>query len=45
MLIEDRLGNRLDACIARGKAYGPYTDLLWMETSTRRTSLMRHNTA
>jgi isocitrate lyase len=24
----------LDACIARGLAYAPYSDLLWMETST-----------
>ncbi|MBO3752471.1 isocitrate lyase [Streptosporangiaceae bacterium NEAU-GS5] len=26
--------NGLDACIARGLAYAPYSDLLWMETST-----------
>ena len=24
----------VDACIARGRAYAPYADLLWMETST-----------
>ncbi len=24
----------MDACIARGLAYAPYSDLLWMETST-----------
>ena len=29
-----RVTNGLDACIARGKAYAPYADLLWMETST-----------
>ena len=26
--------NGLDACIARGLAYAPYSDLLWFETST-----------
>src|SRR5699024_12809498 len=26
--------NRLDPSIARSKAYAPYSDLLWMETST-----------
>jgi isocitrate lyase len=26
--------NGLEACIARGLAYAPYADLLWMETST-----------
>jgi isocitrate lyase len=26
--------NGLDACIARGLAYAPYSDLLWMETGT-----------
>jgi isocitrate lyase len=29
-----RVHNGLDACIARGLAYAPYADLLWMETST-----------
>ncbi|GAA4257420.1 isocitrate lyase [Dactylosporangium darangshiense] len=29
-----RFGNGVDACIARGLAYAPYADLLWMETST-----------
>jgi isocitrate lyase len=29
-----RFGNGVDACIARGIAYAPYSDLLWMETST-----------
>jgi isocitrate lyase len=29
-----RVRNGLDACIARGLAYAPYADLLWMETST-----------
>jgi isocitrate lyase len=28
-----RVHNGLDACIARGRAYAPYSDLLWMETS------------
>jgi isocitrate lyase len=28
-----RLKNGLDACIARGRAYAPYAELLWMETS------------
>jgi len=28
-----RVRNGLDACIARGRAYAPYSDLLWMETS------------
>ncbi|GAA4214366.1 isocitrate lyase [Actinocatenispora rupis] len=27
------VSNGLDACIARGLAYAPYSDLLWMETS------------
>ncbi|MBG6183387.1 isocitrate lyase [Arthrobacter sp. CAN_A214] len=26
--------NGLEACIARGRAYAPYADLLWMETGT-----------
>lgn len=29
-----RVHNGLDACVARGLAYAPYADLLWMETST-----------
>jgi len=29
-----RVRNGMDPCIARGLAYAPYSDLLWMETST-----------
>jgi isocitrate lyase len=29
-----RVRNGMTACIARGLAYAPYSDLLWMETST-----------
>ncbi|MFD0558117.1 isocitrate lyase [Stackebrandtia endophytica] len=29
-----RIRNGLESCIARAKAYAPYADLLWMETST-----------
>jgi isocitrate lyase len=29
-----RVRNGIDPCIARGLAYAPYADLLWMETST-----------
>jgi isocitrate lyase len=29
-----RFANGVEACIARGVAYAPYADLLWMETST-----------
>src|SRR5690606_22085290 len=29
-----RVRNGLEACIARGLAYAPHSDLLWMETST-----------
>ncbi|HEV2371706.1 MAG TPA: isocitrate lyase [Streptosporangiaceae bacterium] len=29
-----RVRNGMAACIARGLAYSPYSDLLWMETST-----------
>jgi isocitrate lyase len=29
-----RVRNGIGACIARGLAYAPYADLLWMETST-----------
>ncbi len=28
-----RVRNGLEACIARGRAYAPYADLIWMETS------------
>jgi isocitrate lyase len=29
-----RVRGGIDACVARGLAYAPYSDLLWMETST-----------
>src|SRR5690606_38906912 len=29
-----RVRNGIEACIARGLAYAPYSDLLWMETGT-----------
>jgi isocitrate lyase len=29
-----RVRNGIDSCIARGLAYAPYSDLLWMETGT-----------
>jgi isocitrate lyase len=29
-----RVRNGIEACVARGLAYAPYSDLLWMETST-----------
>ncbi len=29
-----RVSGGIEACIARGLAYAPYSDLLWMETST-----------
>ncbi|MFF3671966.1 isocitrate lyase [Microtetraspora malaysiensis] len=29
-----RVRNGVDACVARGLAYAPHSDLLWMETST-----------
>ncbi|HEU5160176.1 MAG TPA: isocitrate lyase [Streptosporangiaceae bacterium] len=29
-----RVRNGLEACVARGLAYAPYSELLWMETST-----------
>ncbi|GAB7039321.1 MULTISPECIES: isocitrate lyase [Catenuloplanes] len=29
-----RFRNGIDACVARGLAYAPHADLLWMETST-----------
>src|ERR1700712_3883396 len=28
-----RVRNGLESCIARGRAYAPYSDMLWMETS------------
>jgi isocitrate lyase len=36
-----RVNNGLEACIARGRAYAPYSDLLWMETSTPDLELAR----
>ncbi|MHA7283077.1 isocitrate lyase [Arthrobacter sp. TMS2-4] len=33
--------NGLEACIARGRAYAPYADLLWMETGTPDLDLAR----
>ncbi len=33
--------NGLEACIARGRAYAPYSDLLWMETGTPDLDLAR----
>ncbi|WP_258069815.1 isocitrate lyase [Arthrobacter sp. SX1312] len=33
--------NGLEACIARGRAYAPYADLLWMETGTPDLGLAR----
>ncbi|MEN3609756.1 isocitrate lyase [Plantactinospora sp. ZYX-F-223] len=36
-----RVRNGLDACVARGLAYAPYADLLWMETSTPDLELAR----
>ncbi|PSL00170.1 isocitrate lyase [Murinocardiopsis flavida] len=29
-----RVRNGIEACVSRGLAYAPYSDLLWMETST-----------
>jgi isocitrate lyase len=29
-----RVTNGIESCIARGRAYAPYADLLWMETGT-----------
>jgi isocitrate lyase len=34
--------NGIDACVARGRAYAPYADLLWMETSTPDLETARH---
>ncbi|MEE6258774.1 isocitrate lyase [Plantactinospora sonchi] len=36
-----RVRNGLEPCIARGLAYAPYADLLWMETSTPDLELAR----
>jgi isocitrate lyase len=36
-----RVTNGIDPCIARGLAYAPYADLLWMETSTPDLELAR----
>jgi len=36
-----RVRNGIDACIARGLAYAPYSDLLWMETSTPDLAIAR----
>jgi isocitrate lyase len=36
-----RVRNGLEACIARGLAYAPYADLLWMETSTPDLTIAR----
>ncbi|MDW5326579.1 isocitrate lyase [Plantactinospora sp. KLBMP9567] len=36
-----RVRNGFDACVARGLAYAPYADLLWMETSTPDLELAR----
>jgi isocitrate lyase len=37
-----RTRNGMEACIARGLAYAPYSDLLWMETSTPDLEEARH---
>jgi isocitrate lyase len=37
-----RIRNGMEPCIARGLAYAPYTDLLWMETSTPDLEEARH---
>ncbi|AVT31738.1 MULTISPECIES: isocitrate lyase [unclassified Plantactinospora] len=36
-----RVRNGFDACVARGLAYAPHADLLWMETSTPDLELAR----
>jgi isocitrate lyase len=36
-----RVRNGLEACIARGLAYAPYSELLWMETSTPDLTIAR----
>jgi isocitrate lyase len=37
-----RVRNGIEACIARGLAYAPYSELLWMETSTPDLDVARH---
>jgi isocitrate lyase len=37
-----RTRNGIEPCIARGLAYAPYSDLLWMETSTPDLEEARH---
>ncbi|HEY4464130.1 MAG TPA: isocitrate lyase [Streptosporangiaceae bacterium] len=37
-----RTRNGMEPCIARGLAYAPYSDLLWMETSTPDLEEARH---
>jgi isocitrate lyase len=37
-----RVRNGMEVCIARGRAYAPYADLLWMETSTPDLESARH---
>jgi isocitrate lyase len=36
-----RVRNGIEPCIARGLAYAPYSDLLWMETSTPNLDVAR----
>jgi isocitrate lyase len=36
-----RVRNGLESCIARGLAYAPYAELLWMETSTPNLEIAR----
>ena len=36
-----RVTNGIEACIARGLAYAPYSELLWMETSTPDLAIAR----
>jgi isocitrate lyase len=36
-----RFNGGVDACIVRGRAYAPYADLIWMETSTPDLALAR----
>ncbi len=37
-----RVRNGIEPCIARGLAYAPHSDLLWMETSTPDLEVARH---
>jgi isocitrate lyase len=37
-----RVRNGIEPCIARGLAYAPYSELLWMETSTPDLEVARH---